>query len=73
LDDTVMVECLNLPLLDRQRQFSILESHQFVSLASTFGPSHATRLTPKGMEALGRVVIKRKMLGAPPAASGNKA
>ncbi|HVH26592.1 MAG TPA: hypothetical protein VM818_07535 [Vicinamibacterales bacterium] len=52
LDDTVMAERLNVPLLHVQRQLVILEDHELVALASAFGPSHTAELTPKGMEAL---------------------
>lgn len=63
----MMVGRLNVPLLDVQQQLVILEHRDLVSLASTFGPSHAARLTPGGMEALEAAAVgpdnSRKITG----------
>jgi hypothetical protein len=52
LSDRALAEQLNVPVVDVQRQLLILENRNQVTLAKTFGPNYAARLTPDGMEAL---------------------
>ncbi len=52
LEDRSIAEQVGQPLLQRQQQIELLESHELVVVTKTFGPRYDVALTPKGREAL---------------------
>ena len=53
LDDTVIAQRLaNVTVRQIQQQLDILETHELVQLARTFGPCYGALITPQGREAV---------------------